>query len=146
MIPLQDALQLAADSKKDLVEVAPQANPPVCRIMDYGKFRYEQTKKEKLAKKKQHSIKLKEIKMRPGIFEHDYNIKIDHMKEFLGKGYKVKLTIMFRGREMINRQETSDKLITKVADAMTGFGLLESKPKLMGRSIIFMFGPIKTAE
>ncbi len=134
---------MAAESKKDLVEVAPEASPPVCRIMDFGKFRYEQTKKEKVSKKRQHSVKVKEIKVRPSIFDHDFQIKIEHAREFLTKGFKVKMTLMFRGREMINQEEVGSRLVERITTELAGVGAIEVKPKLLGRSIIFIIGPVK---
>ena len=114
--------------------------------MDYGKFRYEQTKKEKLSKKRQHAVKIKEIKMRPGIFDHDYNIKLEHIKEFLEKGNKVKLTIMFRGRQMANRDELGGQLFERVSADIKGIGLVEGQPKMMGRSVTLIIGPTKASH
>ena len=145
VIPTEEALRIANEAKRDLVEVAPDAKPPVCRIMDYGKFRYEQTKKEKLSKKRQHAIKIKEIKLRPGIFDHDYNIKLEHIKEFLGKANKVKLTIMFRGRQMANRDTLGRELFDRVSEDIKGLGLVEGQPKSMGRSVTLIIGPTKSS-
>ena len=114
--------------------------------MDYGKFRYEQTKKEKLSKKRQHAVKIKEIKMRPGIFDHDYNIKLEHIKEFLGKSNKVKLTIMFRGRQMANRESLGQELFDRVSADIKGLGLIEGQPKAMGRSVTLIIGPTKPSH
>ncbi len=113
MMDTQAALKLASEQDLDLVEVAPNATPPVCRIMDYGKFKYEREKQEKEAKKKQHGLHLKEIRMRPKIDEHDYQFKLRHLKEFLSKRNRVKVTIIFRGRENVHK-EAGERLMQQI--------------------------------
>ncbi len=127
----------------DLVEVAPNGVPPVCRIMDFGKYRYEQTKQEKEARKKQHAIKNKEIKYRPTIEEHDYQTKMKQMISFLGKGSKIKVTLGFRGREMAH-VELGRKLLDKIAKDVEGHGAVESMPKLFGRFYVMVVAPVRT--
>lgn len=138
-----EALKLAEQAGLDLVEVAPQATPPVCRIMDFGKYRYEQTKQEKEAKKKQHAIKNKEIKYRPTIEEHDYQTKLKQMIGFLDKGSKIKVTLAFRGREMAHL-ELGQKLLDKISKDVEGHGAVESKPKLLGRFYIMIIAPVRS--
>jgi len=136
---------LARMSNLDLVEVAANADPPVCRIMDYGKYRYEQTKKEKVAKKHQHATRLKEIRLRPNIDEHDLAVKEKRAREFLEHGFKVKVSLRFRGREITHLhlgKEVLDKLAANVQDA----GAVEMTPKLVGRFLTIVIGPIKSGE
>ncbi len=140
ILPTDQALKLAEQSNLDLVEVAPDANPPVSRIMDYGKFRYEQTKREREAKKKQHIIKVKEIKLRPTIDDHDYQTKLRHMMEFLTKGDKVKVVLVFKGREMAHT-EIGQKLFDRMIKDVQTVGQLESRPKMLGRIMIMVFAP-----
>ncbi|MFC1668038.1 translation initiation factor IF-3 [Chlamydiota bacterium] len=141
----EEALALAEKEGFDLVEVASEADPPVCRIMDYGRFRYEQTKREKEAKKKQHIIKIKEIKFHPNIDVHDYQIKMRHASEFLDKGYKVKVCIVFRGREILH-QEKGKELLKKVLDDTVSFGgAVEASPKMMGKNLFVTIGPTKSS-
>lgn len=142
MLSKDDAMDLAKSKGLDLVEVAPDAKPPVCRIMDYGKFKYEQTKKEKEAKKKQVAIKIKEIKIRPTTDVHDFEIKREHAKEFLEKGHKVKVTMMFRGREMMRVEDQKAKLIA-FSEELKDCGVVEREPKLLGRNMIIIIGPLK---
>jgi len=127
----------------DLVEVAPQADPPVCRIMDYGKFRYEQTKKEKEAKKKQHSFKVKEIKLRPNIDKHDYDTKLRHAQSFLQKGYKLKITVVFHGRELAHSDIGIGMLEHFIVD-LKDYGSVEMRAKNVGRTIVTVIGPLKS--
>lgn len=136
----KEGLKLAEESGLDLVTVAPQANPPVCRIMDYGKFKYEQNKKEKEAKKKQKTINVKEVKLRPNIEEHDFNTKLNNAKKFLQKGDKVKVTIMFRGRE-ITHPELGRELCDKLAEGVQDVGKIEKKPKVEGKNMIMVLVP-----
>ena len=145
VLPRDEALELAEKATLDLVEVAPQANPPVCRIMDYGKYRYEQTKREKEAKKKQHVIKVKEIKFHPNIDIHDYEIKIKHACEFLEKGCKVKFCIVYRGREMTH-QEIGKELLTRILADTSEYGAVETLPKMMGRNLFATVGPTKSVS
>ncbi len=126
----------------DLVEVAPNADPPVCRIMDYGKYKYEKNKKAKAAKKKQTIIQIKEIKLRPRTDEHDFNFKMKHMIKFLKEGAKVKVNIFLRGREVEN-SEGAFNLAERIKEAVEEYGTLENKPKLEGRIINLMFSPKK---
>jgi len=137
---LEEALQLSNEKALDLVEIAPQADPPVCRVMDYGKFRYEQSKKEKIAKKKQHLTKLKEIKMTPNIDQHDFEIKANKVKEFLKSGNKVKITIRFRGREILHK-EFGENIIKKVVEDVAEFAALEGGFKMFGRNMCVVLSP-----
>jgi translation initiation factor IF-3 len=134
VLPVREALTLAQSKGLDLVEVSPTARPPVCRIMDYGKFKYEQNRRARKAKKKQHQMQLKEIKMRPKIEGHDYGFKIEHAREFLMARDKVKITITFRGREMAH-QEIGYKLIQKVIQALADVSTVESNPRSEGRTL-----------
>jgi translation initiation factor IF-3 len=139
--PIDEALDLAEDMDLDLVEVAPQAQPPVCKIMDYGKYRYEQTVKMKEARKKQSVVQYKEMKMRPKIDRHDYEIKRKHIIRFLNSGYKVKVTIMFRGREM-SHTELGRNLLDQLAEELQDLGVVESAPKLDGRNMQMVMAPL----
>ena len=141
--PIEEALDLADDMDLDLVEVAPQAQPPVCKIMDYGKYRYEQTVKMKEARKKQSVVQYKEMKMRPKIDRHDYEIKRKHIIRFLESGYKVKVTIMFRGREM-SHTELGRNLLDQLAEELQDLGVVESNPKLDGRNMQMVMAPLST--
>ena len=129
----RDALRKAEEAHLDLVEVAPKAKPPVCRIMDFGKYRYEQQKREKEAKKKQKVISVKEVKLRPGIETHDFNFKVKNAMRFIAEGNKVKATIMFRGREL-SHPEMGKELLLKVAEAMQEAVTVEREPKLEGKT------------
>jgi translation initiation factor IF-3 len=135
---IADALQRALEEKLDLVEVAPSADPPVCRIMDYGKFKYEKAKKVKEAKKKQHISHLKEIKMHPKIEEHDYNFKLNHAKDFLMRGDRVKATIVFRGRE-IAHLDFGKKILERFSNDLAEVSNIELNCKMEGRNMISMF-------
>lgn len=136
----RDALQKAQEVGLDLVEVAPGANPPVCRIMDYSKYKYEQEKKEKEARKHQHIMHLKEIKMKPNIEEHDYQVKLFHLKRFLGRGDKARLTMTFRGREM-SHMDIGKKVLDRVISDLADVGEIETGPSREGRDIIINFIP-----
>ncbi|MCK5706129.1 MAG: translation initiation factor IF-3 [Candidatus Aureabacteria bacterium] len=142
---IREALDLAKERGLDLVEIAAQADPPVCRIMDYGKYRYEQSKKEKLAKKKQHFIKVKEIKMTPRIDIHDFEIKARKALEFLEEGNKVKVTIRFRGREMLHK-EFGKQVIDNLIKAVEEHGALESGAKMAGRQMSAVISPKSTPK
>jgi len=144
VLATSQALAAAQQRGLDLVEVAPNATPPVCRIVDFGKFKYEQEKREREARKHQHATKLKEIKIRLNIDPHDYETKLHHMREFLGDGMKVKVTMMLRGRENAH-PEFGDKLMQKVIADVEGCGRAEVMPKLMGRSITMMLSPMRGA-
>ncbi len=143
VVPTQDALRQARDLDLDLVEVAPQADPPVCRIMDYGKYKYERDIRQKEARKKQSRVEVKEIKFRPKIDRHDYATKKGHVERFLRAGAKVKITIMFRGREMAHTdlgRKILDQLIAELGDTI----VVESMPKQEGRNMIMVIAPTKT--
>ncbi len=133
-------MRAADDMGLDLVEVDPVANPPVCRIMDYGKYRYEQTIKLKEARKKQTLITFKEMKMRPKIDQHDYEVKMKHVRRFLEAGNKVKVTIMFRGREM-SHVDLGERLLEKLAEDVSDLGSVESPAKLDGRNMLMILTP-----
>jgi translation initiation factor IF-3 len=138
ILTIADALARAIEEKLDLVEVAPNADPPVCRIMDYGKFKYEKAKKQKEAKKKQHISHLKEIKMHPKIEEHDYNFKLDHARKFLMRGDRVKATIVFRGRE-IAHLDFGKRLLDRLNGDLADVSNIELSCKMEGRNMISMF-------
>lgn len=140
ILSLEDALKLAKSRKLDLVEIVPQANPPVCKVINYGKYRYTQTKKEKENKKAHHQIKVKEVKLRLNIDTHDLEVKMNRALSFLGKGDKVKVSLMFRGREMAH-QENGRVLMQKVIDFIGEEGQVEAQPKLMGRFMTMVFSP-----
>ncbi len=141
-VKLRQALQQAEEAGLDLVEIAPQATPPVCRIMDYGKYRFEQSKKLTLQKKKQKQVQLKEIKMRPGTDVGDYQVKLRSALRFLEDGDKVKFTVRFRGREMAY-QEQGQALLRRVEQDIGELGLIEQRPKLEGKQITMVIGPKK---
>ncbi len=140
IVSIEEARAAAADRGLDLVEVAPNARPPVVRIMDYGKFKYEQARKARESKKKQHQVKVKEIKLRPKIEEHDLNFKAGHARRFLGDGNKVKLTMRFRGREMTHT-ELGQAVLDKFAESLSDVGQIEEKPKLEGRNMTMVLAP-----
>lgn len=137
-----DAQRIADDQNLDLVEVAPNADPPVARIMDYGKFKYEEAIKAKKARKHQTTIQIKEIKFRPKIGTHDYETKKKHVVRFLDSGAKVKVTIMFRGREMVHA-ERGLAILERLAEDVRELGLVESQPKLEGRNMFMLMAPVK---
>ena len=134
VMSLRSARQIAEERHLDLVEVAPNGRPPVCRIMNYGKYRYEQQKREKEAKKKQKILMLKEVKLRPNIEDHDFYVKMKAAQRFLGEGSKVKVTIMFRGREM-SHPELGEKLLMRFADELKDVAHVEKEPKVEGRNM-----------
>jgi len=139
-----DALSLAQSKGFDLVEVAPTSVPPVCRILDYGKYVYEQNKKQHEAKKKQRHIHVKEVKFRPKTDEHDYEFKRKHIERFLGQGDKVKVSIMFRGREM-QHLEYGRRILDRVREELEGIGLIESSPRVEGHFMSMIMTPKKGA-
>ncbi|WP_091739537.1 translation initiation factor IF-3 [Marininema mesophilum] len=141
--PLREALSMAQEAELDLVNVAPQAKPPVCRIMDYGKYRYEQSKREKEARKNQKTVQLKEVRFSSNIEDHDVNTKLRNVKKFLSNGDKVKLSIRFRGRE-ITHQDLGRKMLTRVAEEVKDLGDVERQPKLEGRQMIMILAPKNT--
>ena len=142
--PTREAMQYAFDKGLDLVEVASQADPPVARVMDYGKYRYEQEQKAKLARKHQTQINVKEIKLRPKIGVHDYNTKKGHVQRFLNQRAKVKVTIMFRGRETSHPERGRD-LLMRLAEDVKEIGQIESQPLLDGRNMVMVLAPTKNA-
>ena len=133
---------LAEEVGLDLVEISPNASPPVCKIMDFGKFKYEQQKKESEARKKQHVIEIKEIKFRPNTDTHDYDVKMRSVYKFLEGGDKVKITLRFRGREMAHL-ELGRKLLERVAEDVTEHGKVEAIPRLEGRQMVMMINPTR---
>ncbi len=139
VLSIQDAQELADSSEMDLVEVAPEAKPPVCRIMDYGKFLFEENKKRHAAKKKQKQIHIKEVKFRPGTEKGDYDVKLRNLKRFLGNGDKAKVTLRFRGREMAH-QELGMQLLKRVAADLEEYGSVEQFPRLEGRQMVMVIG------
>ncbi|MFQ6104768.1 MAG: translation initiation factor IF-3 [Candidatus Glassbacteria bacterium] len=138
--PIEEALRIAEERGLDLVEIAPSANPPVCRIMDYGKFKYEESKKAKKALKKQHLIQVKEIKLRPKTEEHDFQFKLRHAKKFLEERHKVKFTLIFRGREL-QHKDRGELLLEKVVEEIKEVGFVENGPKLEGKNMIMIVSP-----
>nr|WP_217358593.1 translation initiation factor IF-3 [Ruegeria arenilitoris] len=135
------AMQMAADAGLDLVEISPNANPPVCKIMDFGKFKYETQKREAEARKKQKIIEVKEVKFRPNTDTHDYDVKMRNVFKFLENGDKVKVTLRFRGREMAH-QNLGRELLERVAEDIKEIGKIENMPKMEGRQMIMMIGPL----
>ncbi|WYK20097.1 translation initiation factor IF-3 [Roseovarius sp. W115] len=134
------AMEMAADAGLDLVEISPNAEPPVCKIMDYGKYKYEQQKRESEARKKQKVIEVKEVKFRPNTDTHDYDVKMRNVFRFLENGDKVKVTLRFRGREMAH-QDLGRDLLQRVAEDIEGVGKIENMPKMEGRQMIMIIGP-----
>ena len=135
-------MRLAEEAGLDLVEISPNASPPVCKIMDFGKFKYEQQKRESEARKKQKTIEVKEVKFRPNTDTHDYDVKMRNVIRFLENGDKVKVTLRFRGREMAH-QELGRDLLHRVAEDIKELGKVENMPKMEGRQMIMMIGPAK---
>ncbi|MBP2626086.1 MAG: Translation initiation factor [Firmicutes bacterium] len=140
IVQLRDALQMAVEQNLDLVEVAPTAKPPVCRIMDFGKFKYEQQKREKEVKKKQKVVTVKEVKLRPNIEDHDFEVKFKNAQRFLEDGDKVKVTIMFRGREL-SHPELGRKVLDKMALQIKDIANIERGAKLEGKNMIMILAP-----
>ncbi len=140
MVALAEAVRAAEESGLDLVEVAADAKPPVCRIIDYGKYRYEQSKREKEARKKHRTQELKEIKLRPKIDEHDYQTKLKHLAKFLAKGDKIRVTIMFRGREMAH-VDLGRKILDRVVHDLEKVAKVEQGPRQEGRNLVIMLNP-----
>jgi translation initiation factor IF-3 len=138
----EQAMRLAEEEGLDLVEISPNATPPVCKIMDFGKFKYEQQKRESEAKKKQKIIEVKEVKFRPNTDTHDYDVKMRNVMKFLEKGDKVKVTLRFRGREMAHQNLGRD-LLERVAADVEGLGKVENMPRMEGRQMVMMIGPAK---
>lgn len=142
VVSIQEATQLANEAELDLVEIVPNAKPPVCRIMDYGKFRFDESKKAAQARKNQKQVQVKEIKMRPGTDQGDYQVKLRKLKQFLENGDKVKVTVRFRGREMAHKQLGMEALKRVEAD-LEELATVEQYPKLEGRQMVMMMGPKK---
>lgn len=140
IMSIRDALSEAQNRQLDLVEIAPNAKPPVCRIMDYGKYRYEQQKRDKDARKKQKVVSIKEVKLRPKIEEHDFQVKLKNAVKFLSDGDKVKITIMFRGRELMH-VDLGKKVLDRMADELKEIAVIERDAKLEGRNMILIVAP-----
>jgi translation initiation factor IF-3 len=145
IIPIEQAMGMAEEMGMDLVEVAPMARPPVCRIMDYGKYKYEEQRQAREARKRQHHVQIKEVKMRPGIEDHDFEFKTRHARRFLEEGNKVKLTMMFRGRQMAH-PEFGRQVLDRVSSMLGDVSKVEQHPQLEGRSMVMVLAPTaKTA-
>jgi len=141
VLSLEAAQRIAREKGLDLVEVAPQANPPVCRLLDYGRYKFETIKREKDQRRRQNIIKLKEMKLRPKVANHDFETKFRGMRQFLEQGEKVKVTIMFRGREMVH-QEIGRRLLERVADAAKDVAVIERQPIMEGRNLFMILAPL----
>ena len=141
IVPIERARELAAERELDLVEVAPQAQPPVARLMDYGRYKFEALKREKESRKEHNVIRLKEMKLRPKISEHDFKTKYGYVRHFLSEGDKVKLTIMFRGREMVH-QEYGRRLLDRMAQELKDVATVERNPLVEGRNMIMILSPL----
>ncbi|MCI5085656.1 MAG: translation initiation factor IF-3 [Rhodovulum sp.] len=141
LVTPERGMELAEQAGLDLVEISPNATPPVCKIMDFGKFKYEQQKRESEARKKQKIIEVKEVKFRPNTDTHDYEVKMRNVYKFLEKGDKVKVTLRFRGREMAH-QNLGRELLERVAEDVKEMGKIENMPKMEGRQMIMMIGPV----
>ncbi len=140
VVPVRQALQLAEEAGLDLVEISPNADPPVCKILDFGKFKYAAQKKRNEARKKQKVIEIKEIKMRPGIDDHDYDVKMRAARRFLEEGDKVKVTLRFRGREMVH-QDLGAKVLDRVREELDALAKVEQFPRLEGRQMVMVIAP-----
>ena len=141
IVPLYEALAMAEEEGLDLVEIVPGSTPPVCKIMNFGKFRYDQSKREKENKKATHQIKVKEVKLKPNIDVHDLETKTRHAKDFLTSGNKVKITCTFRGREMMH-PEIGEKIVREMCQQLEEISMAESPPKLMGRMLLVVLSPV----
>ncbi len=140
-LPIKKAIELAKQENLDLIEISPNSNPPVCKIMDMGKYKYDLQKKANQAKKKQKVVSLKEIKLRPGTETHDYNFKIKNAKKFISKGDKVKFTVKFKGREM-QHSDLGKNLMNRIIDETKDIAKVESHPKMEGRQMVMIIQPI----
>lgn len=140
IMPTREAMRIAEERQLDLVEIAPQAKPPVCRIMDFGKYKYEQSKREKEARKKQRIIDVKEVKMRPNIEDHDFDVKVKNAARFLKDGDKVKATMTFRGRQIVHTQ-LGKQLLMRLAEDLRDLSIVERQPKLEGKNMIMILSP-----
>ena len=145
ILSLSEALRLAESAGLDLVEVNPNGSPPVCRIMDYGKFKYEEDRRKKEAKKRQNKVIIKEIKFHANVDENDYQVKLRNIKSFLAEGDKVRVTLQFRGRENAHKQ-LGEEVVARVKEDLKGTASVEQEPKLTGRTITGLFGPVKTPK
>jgi translation initiation factor IF-3 len=137
---LRDALRAAAERNLDLVEVAPTARPPVCRIMDFGRFKYEQSKRDREARKKQHIVSIKEVRMTPKIEDHDFEVKVKNAEKFLREGDKVKVSVRFRGREIVHT-DIAQRLLREMAATLSAVSSMEREPKVEGRNMIMILSP-----
>jgi len=142
IVPIREALLKAQESELDLVEISPTAKPPVCRVMDYGKFLFEVNKKRQVAKKKQKQVQIKEIKFRPGTDEGDYQVKLRNLIRFLEEGDKAKITLRFRGREMTH-QEIGLEVLARIEKDLTELGVVEQRPKMEGKQMVMVISPKK---
>jgi translation initiation factor IF-3 len=142
IVPLVQAKQIAEEAELDLVEVSPNAKPPVCRIMNYGKYKFEQSKKQQEAKKKQKQMQVKEVKFRPGTDEGDYQVKLRNLIRFLNDGDKAKVTLRFRGREMAH-QDLGLKLLQRIEADLEEQGVVEQRPRMEGRQMVMVIAPAK---
>ena len=140
IMPIAEALRIAGEENLDLVEVSPNARPPVCKIMDHGKFKYEVTKKKQEAKRKQKSVQIKEIKVRPKTDDHDLETKVRHIEKFISKNDKVKITMVFRGREIMLKEQAG-VVLEKIINMTEDFTVVEQTPKFEGRVITMLLGP-----
>jgi translation initiation factor IF-3 len=145
ILPVFEALRLATNYELDLVEVSPKSEPPVCRIMDYGKFKYQQSKKAHDAKKKQAVVHLKEVKMRPKTEEHDFQFKLRHIERFLKEGNKTKITIVFRGRELAH-PDLGRNILNRVTEESKEWGKVEQLPKFEGRNFVMVLAPLQSQK
>ena len=143
VVPLAKALAVAEEAGLDLVEIAPMANPPVCKVMDYGKYRYQEQKKAQEARLKQKQIQVKEIKLRPGTDENDYQIKLRNLRRFLEEGDKAKVTLRFRGREL-SHQELGMRQLERIREDLADIGVVEQMPRLEGRQMVMVIAPKKS--
>lgn len=140
IFPLREALALAREQNLDLVEVAPQADPPVCRLLDYGKYAYERARRAREARKAQKPVEFKEIRLRPKTGEHDINFKVDRMRSFLKEGFKVRVRVLFRGRE-ITYPEIAQQMLMKIATGLNDVAVVENQPRMEGRSMYMVLAP-----
>jgi translation initiation factor IF-3 len=142
VVSIEEAHQIALNAELDLVEIVPTADPPVCRVMDYGKFKFEENKKAQQAKKKQKQVQIKEIKFRPGTEEGDYRVKLRNLQRFLDDGDKAKVTIRFRGREMMHR-ELGAEMLDRIEQELAEISTVEQRPKMEGRQMVMVLAPKK---
>ena len=141
IVSLQEGITAAKEASLDLVEIVPNSEPPVCKILNYGKFRYDQTRRERENKKTQHHVKIKEVKFRPNIDEHDFNFKMRHVREFIGKGNKVRVVCIFRRREL-RHTAGGERILRRVCEALEDIATIETPPKLMGYALAAVLAPM----